>query len=161
MSSVPGHGTGLPAVHFDAGTELLPEGQTTGRLYILLEGEVEVLRGDTRVMVANRPGAIFGEMSLLLDVPHTATVKTLSAASMYEIEDGAAFLEAHPEIALAIAKLLAQRLNAATTYLVDLKRQFEGEGNHLAMVGDVLESLIHQQTDEFTPEPDRPDDPRL
>ena len=36
---------------------------------------------------------------------------------------------------------LANRLNAATTYLVDLKRQFAGYGDHLEMVGEVLETL--------------------
>ena len=61
----------------------------------------------------------------------------------------------------ASAKLLAQRLNAATTYLVDLKRQFEGQGNHFGMVGEVLETLIHQQSEEFTSGPEAEADPRL
>ena len=56
---------------------------------------------------------------------------------------------------------LAERLDAATTYLVDLKRQFEGHSNHLGMVGEVLESLIHQQHEEFTPGSEREVDPRL
>ena len=55
-----GSGAGLPAIRFDAGIALLVEGESTGKLYILIAGEVEVLRGDTRVMVANQPGAIFG-----------------------------------------------------------------------------------------------------
>ena len=56
--------------------------------------------------------------------------------------------------------MLAQRLNAATTYLVDLKRQYAGNGNHLAMVSDVLASLIHNQEPEFTPGSDRQPDPQ-
>ena len=143
----------LPAVRFESGVALLVEGDKTGRIYILLDGEIEVLRGDTRVMLANRPGAIFGEMSILLDIPHTATVKTLSPATLYAIEDAGTFLQAHPEITLSIAKLLAQRLNAATTYLVDLQRQVEGHGDQLGMVTDVLEMLIHQPQPEFTPVP--------
>jgi hypothetical protein len=47
--------------------------------------------------------------------------------------------------------VLANRLNAATTYLVDLKRQFAGYGDHLEMVGEVLETLIHQQERDFQP----------
>jgi CRP-like cAMP-binding protein len=150
-----GSGAGLPAIRFDAGIALLVEGESTGRLYMLIDGEVEVLRGDTRVMVANQPGAIFGEMSVLLGVPHTATVKTVVASTVYVIDDAETFLQAHPEIAFVVARLLAQRLNAATTYLVDLKRQFEGRGDHMEMVGDVLESLIHQQSREFVPGSDR------
>jgi hypothetical protein len=60
-----------------------------------------------------------------------------------------------------LGRLLAQRLSAATTYLVDLKRQFEHQSNHLGMVGDVLETLMHQQDEEFTPGPAGRADPRL
>ena len=76
-------------------------------------------------------------------------------------DDAEQFLKSHPEIAFFLGRLLAERLNAATTYLVDLKRQFEGEGNHMGMVGEVLEALIHQQHEEFTLGSDREPDSRL
>ena len=152
---------GLPKQSFAAGTVLLPEGTTTGRLYVLIDGEVEVTRGSTRVAVDREPGAIFGEMSILLGLPHTATVSAFSPLVAHEIEDGDAFLRSHPAFAYHIARLLARRVNAATTYLVDLKRQFEGQSSHLGMVGEVLESLIHQQDEEFTPGSDRQSDPRM
>ena len=50
---------------------------------------------------------------------------------------------------------------AATTYLVDIKRQFEDKSDHLGMVGEVLETLIHQQHEEFMPGPEDAADPRL
>lgn len=59
----------------DTGTVLLTEGSTSGQLYVLSEGSVEVLRGDTQVAVIGEPGAVFGEMSVLLNRPHTATVR--------------------------------------------------------------------------------------
>ena len=46
-------------------------------------------------------------------------------------------------VALLIARMLAQRLNVANTYLADLKRQYAGHGTHLAMVGEVLQSMIN------------------
>jgi CRP-like cAMP-binding protein len=104
---------------------------------------------------------MFGEMSVLLDVPHTATVRALSPVTARVAEDGVAFMKRHPEIAFFLARLLAQRLNAATTYLVDLKQQFEGHGDHLGMVGEVLDALIHNQQDDFTPGSDREPDPRM
>jgi CRP-like cAMP-binding protein len=152
---------GLPQRSFAAGTVLLPGGATTGRLYVLIDGEVAVTRGSTRAAVDREPGAIFGEMSILLALPHTATVSAFSAVLAHEIEDGDGFLRTHPAFAYHLARLLAQRVNAATTYLVDLKRQFEGQGSHLGMVGEVLETLIHQQREEFTPGSDRQSDPRM
>jgi CRP/FNR family cyclic AMP-dependent transcriptional regulator len=152
---------GLPQRSYPPGTVLLPEGETTGRLYVLIDGEVEVIRGGTRIALDREPGAIFGEMSLLLGVPHTATVSVFSPLTAHEIENGDSFLRSYPAFAYHIARLLARRVNAATTYLVDLKRQFEGQSSHLGMVGEVLESLIHQQDQEFTPGSDRQPDPRM
>lgn len=143
------------------GTVLLPEGKTSGRLYVLQSGTVEVLRGDTQVAVVEEPGAVFGEMSVLLNRPHTATVRALTPISVYVFDDAERFLRSNPEIAFLIGRLLAGRLNAATTYLVDLKRQFEDHGDHLCMVGDVLDVLIHQQDEEFSLGPEREADPRL
>jgi CRP-like cAMP-binding protein len=146
---------------YPPGTILLAEGDTSGRLYVLAEGTVEVLRGDTQVAVIKGAGSIFGEMSVLLNRPHTATVRAVSPVGAYMFDDAESFLRSHPEIAFFLGRLLAERLNAATTYLVDLKRQFEGHGNHLGMVGEVLETLIHQQHEEFTSGPEGGHDPRL
>jgi CRP/FNR family cyclic AMP-dependent transcriptional regulator len=141
-----------------AGTVLLAEGTTSGRIYILDEGTLEVARGETQIALVSEPGSIFGEMSLLLDCPHTASVRAVTPAIVYEFTDGAEFLKSDPDATLAVARLLAQRLHSATTYLVDIKRQYAGYGTHLAMVGEVLASLINQRPREFLPGSDRHDD---
>jgi CRP/FNR family cyclic AMP-dependent transcriptional regulator len=110
---------------FPPGTILLTEGETSGRLYVLAEGTVEVLRGDKQVALIKGAGSIFGEMSVLLNRPHTATVLTATPVGAFVFDDAESFLKSHPEIAFFLGRLLAERLNAATTYLVDLKRQFE------------------------------------
>jgi CRP-like cAMP-binding protein len=147
-----------PELQVAPGTVLLVEGETSGRLYVLKEGTIEVMRGDTVVAIIDAPGAVFGEMSGLLARPHSATVRATSGATVHAFEDSAAFLKSHPEIAYCVARLLAQRLYAATSYLVDLKRQFEGHDNHFGMVDEVLESLLHHQ-DDVSPGSDRQPDP--
>jgi len=62
---------------------LLPEGQTSGHLYVLKSGSIEVLRGEMQVAVVEEPGAVFGEMSVLLNRPHTATVRALTPIEVY------------------------------------------------------------------------------
>jgi CRP/FNR family transcriptional regulator, cyclic AMP receptor protein len=161
MASILEKCTDIPRKQFAPGTVLLSEGETSGRLYVLAEGSVEVLRGDTQVALVGEPGAVFGEMSVLLNRPHTATVRAASPIGVFVFEDAESFLKSNPEIAFLVGKLLAERLNAATTYLVDLKRQFEGHGNHLGMVGEVLETLIHQQSEDFMLGPEGEADPRL
>jgi CRP-like cAMP-binding protein len=144
-----------------AGTEVLREGGRTGHLYVLIEGRLEVVKGDTIVATLTEPGAVLGEMSVLLDQPHTATVRAAQDSAIYEIDDAASFLRQQPAVALIIARMLAQRLNVATTYLADLKHQYAGHGNHLAMVGDLLQSMINLPPTQVSPGSDRQSDPRM
>ena len=138
-----------------AGTVLLTQGTRSGKLYILLAGKVEVRRDTTLVAAIDEPGAMFGEMSALLDIDHTANVIAASPVTVLQFNDAATFLRSDPQIALTVARKLAQRLNTVTTYLVDLKRQYAGHSNHLGMVSEVLASLVYQQAEEFTPGSDR------
>jgi CRP/FNR family cyclic AMP-dependent transcriptional regulator len=146
---------GIPIESVVAGAVILEQGTRTGRVCVLVEGRLEVLRGSTQVAILDEPGSVVGEMSLLLATPHTATVRALDDARLHIITGGDEFFAGNPELSWLIARLLANRLNAATTYLVDLKRQFAGYGNHLEMVGEVLESLMHQQDREYSPGSDR------
>jgi len=144
-----------------AGATILHEGSRTGHLHILIDGRVEVVRGDIVVASIAEPGAIFGEMSVLLEQGHTAAVRAATDATIYEIGDASVFMRDNPDVALLIAKLLARRLYVATTYLADLRRQYAGHGNHLAMVGDLLQSMINLPTTEVSPGSDRQSDPRI
>ena len=75
-----------------AGHLVIHEGGTTGHLFVLIEGRLEVVKGDTVVASIAEPGAIVGEMSVLLDAPHTATVRAAADSTVYEFDDAAAFL---------------------------------------------------------------------
>ena len=145
----------------DAGALVLTEGGTTGHLYVLIEGRLEVIKGDTVVATVAEPGAVLGEMSVLLGEPHTATVRAASDSIIYEVDDAAAFLNEQPAVALLIARLLAQRLNVATTYLADIMHQYAGHGDHLAMVGEILQSMINLPPIKISPGSDRQSDPRM
>src|ERR1700710_2580988 len=143
------------------GTLIVHEGGRTGHLYVLIEGKLEVVKGGIVVATLTEPGAMLGEMSVLLDKPHTATVRAASDSTIYEFSDAAAFLRDQPAVALLIAQLLAQRLNVATTYLADIMHQYAGAGDHLAMVGEILQSMINLPPIKVSPGSDRQSDPRM
>jgi CRP/FNR family transcriptional regulator, cyclic AMP receptor protein len=145
----------LPVLEFEPGAVLLAEGETTGALYVLIDGGVEIVKGEVRVQIVSDPGAIFGEISALLNVPNIATVRAITLSSAHMIAGGAAFLQTHPEVANSLLKLFAQRLYGLTHYMGDVKRQFENHDNHLAMVHDVVETLIHHPGRSFTAGSDR------
>ena len=152
---------GLPERSYAAGEIWVAEGAKTDTLTILIDGEVEVVKGNVQVHVAAEPGAVFGEISALLDIPHTATVRTLSAARAYVVADASRFLRAHPDLTYCLTKLMAQRLHGMTTYLADLKAQFQDRDDHLGMVDEVLARLLHQQEEEFLPGSERHPDPKI
>lgn len=132
----------LKQVSFKPGQALLSEGDQTGRLYVLIEGEVEVIRERTQVTHVDEPGSIFGEMAVLLDMAHSATVKALSAVKVYEIPDALTFLDKRPEFSLHIATMLARRLYYTTSYLVDLQQQAAGKRQDLDVVDQILATLV-------------------
>ena len=92
---------------------------------------------------AAQPGVIFGEMSVLLRTPHTATVRAVTGSAFAVVAQPREFLENSPRACLYVAELLAGRLDALTRYLADVKRQYEGH-DHLGMVDRVLETLLHR-----------------
>ena len=145
MHEILRHCAGLRERSFERGEVVLEDGTKTGILYILAQGSVEVLKGEIQITTAAEPGAFFGEMSALLDLPHTATVKTLEPSRFFIVEKPTEFFRSQPEIALSLSRLLAQRLHYVTSYLVDLKAQFEESRDHLGMVDEILESLVHHQ----------------
>jgi CRP-like cAMP-binding protein len=161
MRAILDYCTGEVQRNVPAGTILLHQGETTGHLFVLVAGQLEVVKGTTVVANLVEPGAIAGEMSALLQQAHTATVRAATDAVVYEFSDAASFLRTQPAVALLVAQLLAQRLNVATTYLADIKQQYAGHDNHLAMVSDVLQSMINLPPSEVSPGSDRSPDPRM
>jgi len=136
----------FPEITIPAGGALFEEGTRTGRLYVLIEGEVAVMRGGEEILKASEPGAVFGEMSILLDRPHGATVVAHRDTRAFRIEDGAKVMWSRPDIMFHIARTLAFRVDLLNGYLLDIKHQFADRGDHLSMVDVILESLCLQQS---------------
>ncbi|WP_338721773.1 cyclic nucleotide-binding domain-containing protein [Devosia sp. XK-2] len=142
MADILDYCSDLEEVRFKSGQVMLPEGERLGKLLVLIEGQVEVIRERTQVTHVDEPGSIFGEMAVLLDMPHSATVKALSPVRAYEIPDALTFLDGHPEMSLHIATMLARRLYYTTSYLVDLQQQAAGKRQDLDLVDQILSTLV-------------------
>lgn len=155
MSKVLEASRSLPTRRFAPGEIVLRDGEIAGVLLVLDEGTVEVVKRDVQISTIAEAGAVFGEMSALLGTPHTSTVRALSESTFRVAEDPMAFLHAHPEIALEVAKLLSRRLQLVTDYLADVKEQFADRSDHLGMVDEVLDSLVHHQEPPSEPGSDR------
>lgn len=133
----------FPIITFQSGEVLLHEGEKTNAIYFLKDGAVKVTQKGYEVALIDEKGAVFGEMALLLDHFHTASVECLKESSFYKIDTPKNLCEKHPEVNWHISKILAVRLFNLTQYLVDVKRQFE-DHSHLDMVDEVLSTLLNQ-----------------
>ncbi len=110
---------------YPAGAEVITQGGRSGSLFVLKRGELEVRRDGRFVSATSQPGAIFGEMSVLLERDHSASVLAVTDVELFVIDNALTVLEQHPSWLLQIARLLAQRVNATTAQLVSLKQAAE------------------------------------
>jgi CRP/FNR family cyclic AMP-dependent transcriptional regulator len=134
----------LPIVEVDAGASVVSEGSESSSIWILMSGSLQVFKGDVSVNTVTVPGAIIGEVSLLLGSAHGATVTAMEPSRFRFAADGNALIFSDPRITRLIAVGLAERLNFLTAYLADLKDQY-GETAGLSMVAEVLSELAHRQ----------------
>jgi len=109
----------LPLQAYRVGETVFAEGTKTGRLLILRSGAVSVVKGGTEIATVAEPGAVFGEMSALLDRPHGADVLALEP-SEFHVADAATLLQ-DPAALLYVTTVLARRIDAANHGLLQLK----------------------------------------
>jgi len=102
-------------------TVLFDEGESTKEMYILLKGEVEVLKNDKALAVINANGSFIGEMATLLDAPRTAKIQTTikSVFLKVEPEDVDVLFKVTPELGYSLSKSLAERLAIMTDKVVE------------------------------------------
>ena len=134
---------GLPVARFAPRERLVTENEPADVMFVLIEGNVEVVRGGVAVMQMTAPGSLLGEMSALLGRPYSATVRAVSDVTAYRIENPGTFLAERPVLLLRTAQLLAMRLDNATAYLSNLMAEAEGR-EEFGVVEDVFGTLMSQ-----------------
>lgn len=109
---------------FKRGTELITQGAKPKALYVLISGRLNVFRDGISVSQIKKRGEYIGEIAVLLKIPASATVKAETDIVVIEIEYSKVipFFHHTPEIAIALARKMAERLvelNANFSQLVD------------------------------------------
>lgn len=114
---------------FEAGDEILTEGQKYHGVWILLRGTCEVLKDGSRQtsrLATLEPASIFGEMSFLHPVPHSATVRAIDHVETLRLmrEDfdhlTAMSPSAAQKLAMNIVRVLSDRLRRMDEWTCEL-----------------------------------------
>lgn len=120
----------LPTVELSPGDIVFREGDTGRELYIVIGGEMEILKHskqkvESRVAMLG-PGDWFGEMSILDIMPRSATVRVLAPSRLLKLSsadlDGLyrRDLKAYSIIILNIGREISRRLRVADGILADM-----------------------------------------
>ncbi|RJP23063.1 MAG: cyclic nucleotide-binding domain-containing protein [Candidatus Abyssobacteria bacterium SURF_5] len=122
------------------------EGENTSEMYILLSGKVEILKDDKRIAVVEEEGSYLGELSTLLGIPRSATVKTMSSCQFLVVgsEKVTDFLASSPALGLKLARMLAERLVRMNMDHVRLERKIDLMMERLRDANDRLQKRDKQ-----------------
>ena len=102
----------------DAGTFLAKEGERGRHLFVLVDGTVEVLKHvegkDDRLLHLAGPGEALGELTLLADMPRSASLRAASDAVVLVLRDDAfhEWLRRHPDLSRRMMQRLAEKIIA-------------------------------------------------
>jgi CRP-like cAMP-binding protein len=129
----------LPLVTYQAGENVLTAGSRTGQLLILKKGAVAIVKETIEIAKVAEPGAVFGELSALLDRPHTADVRALETSQFHVADAGALFAQ-DPLVLLYVAAILARRLDGANQALIELKNRLQ-DGSARSEIGETIDKI--------------------
>lgn len=131
----------LPLETLLPGTHLTTEGTRSGHLYVLESGRLKVTRRGVTLASIAEPGAIVGEMAVLLGTPHSATVIAETEASVRVMANAIEVLRHNAEFALHIATIACTRLDTTSALLVEMQNQAEDQPREKALMQRLLGAL--------------------
>jgi CRP/FNR family cyclic AMP-dependent transcriptional regulator len=110
----------------ETGTDIIRQGDVGQSLFIIITGEVLVVREGGQpgeeVLATLTEGECFGEMSLISGEPVSATIRANSPTTLLVLskEDFAPLLLDNPSLNLYFTKLLTQRLQQTNSRIMDM-----------------------------------------
>ena len=129
-------------IHFAAGDRIFSQGELGTEMYIIQEGEVEILKnigGESHTLSKLERGDFFGEMAILEALPRTADAVALTDVKVVAI-NGSRFdemLHRNPEVAVRIIRKYSKRLREANALLERLVGR-EVDADHAALDATVI-----------------------
>lgn len=107
---------------YDDGDILFYEGDDGSDMYMILQGKVEVLSND-KVVAVLETGDIFGEMSLVDNLPRSATIRASEPLSALVLTRGnfSTVVSTEPTIAFRVMQNLSKRIRMMNQTIFMLK----------------------------------------
>ncbi len=146
---------------YDIGDMIIKEGERDGRLYMLIEGAVDVVKGyrtkKTKRLRTLAAPCYFGEMALIDDMIRSATVVARGKVKALCLNqwDLRAAIEKYPSVAIELLKVLYRRFIALEKIMVEstggflpicscCKKIRDGDGSWLSLERYLMHHTEHE-----------------
>lgn len=140
---------------FEPGEIIFKEGDDSREMFVVLEGQVEVVKnsprgGEVKLAALSR-GEFLGEMSLLESLPRSATARAVTSVKMLAIHPGGFLLKIRrdPTFAFEIMQSLSRRIRVTNDSLMEAMNRGETSTENLRSIiqGAEFESGSNESTE--------------
>lgn len=129
---------------FPAEHTLFEEGEDGDSLYLLVDGEICIIKADTEVLSINENGYCFGEVALIDDKPRSATIKTTVPTHLLRIKrhDFYQALSREPLIGRGIFRVLNNKIRHDLEIQMSAIRKEIAQEESMRLAAEVQQSIL-------------------
>jgi len=131
-------------VEFAAQETVLPEGIANERVFVLLQGQVDVIVGGEHIVSFANPGDLIGEMSVISKNPTSALVRAQGPVSIFAVSVAKVHQTRNLHLIHLLDKVFLDILNLKLVKTTATAKDFSGEMHFSA---GILESVLSSMSD--------------
>ena len=139
-------------IHFKDGDQIFKEGDPGDGVYVVKAGAVQISgllsSGQRQLFSRVLPGDVFGEMSVLDDLPRSATASAEKATTVFFVprDPMVKLLRTSPDLAISLVQEISRRLREFNQQYMQQVLQAE----RMALVGRFASSIVHDLKNPLT-----------
>ena len=135
------------------GSEFFTQNQASDKMYLLIEGDVSLIRGK-KVLDVVKAGEIFGEMAAISRQPRSATAAAKSACRALSLDTSQfeSAIQKTPEFALMLMNIMMNRLRMTIAMLAVSKSLHGAEARERRVFDEVLLAALVEALHHRTPQ---------
>ena len=134
-------------VAYPADSMLFEEGDEGDSLYLIVEGEVSIIKADTEITSLDEEGYCFGEIALIDGQPRSATVKTVKPTQFLRITRNDFFnaMVREPRVGLGLFRVLNEKIRRDLEVQMNAIRKDIAQEESMRLAAEVQQSLLPNQ----------------
>ncbi len=131
-------------VNYPAGYTIFEEGAEGDSLYLLVEGEISIIKADTEVLSFNEKGYCFGEVALIDDKPRSATIRTVTPTCLLRITRDEFYqaLASEPLIGRGMFRVLNNKIRHDLDIQMSSIRKEVAQEESMRLAAEVQQSIL-------------------